>query len=131
MKKALVALAVALLAGCLSAPMSSVSGGAKPTHVLENPDGTMTFEFVFPYDDTWNRDAAMQRIKEYLATYARLNGFSGYDTVSAAEHLVSKVSEASAAVDILADAAGSTSGAAAQPDQARFVRVIKQVKFRT
>jgi hypothetical protein len=131
MKKALAILALALLAGCASVPMSSVQDGARPSHRIDNGDGTATFEFVFPYDNTWDRNMAMQRINEYLTTYARLNGFSGYATISAAVQLLSKVSGASAALDILANAAGGASGDTSPPAQAKFVRVIEQVKFRT
>lgn len=126
--------AVAVLAGCMSAPMSSVNGRARPTHTIENGDGTTTFEFVFPYDGNWNLDMAKQRIKEYLTTYARLNGFSGYVTINAAAQLISEVNRASAAVDILADMASAASGdtsAPAQDKKDRFVRVIEHVKFKT
>ena len=66
MKKVLVILlAIAVLGGCASTPMSSVYDGAKPSHVIQNGDGTTTFEFVFPYGG-WDQDMAKQRINEYL-----------------------------------------------------------------
>ena len=131
MKRAVVLLAVAMLAGCMSAPMSSVSTGARPSHVLQNGNGTTTFEFLFPNDSSWDKDLAMQRISEYLATYARFNGFSGYDTISGAVQLLAKPNEVSAGMDILADAAAGNSRDAPSPGQAKFVRVIEQVRFRT
>jgi type IV pilus biogenesis protein CpaD/CtpE len=130
MRKALAVLAAALLAGCMSAPMSSVHDRARPSHMIENGDGTTTFEFLFPYDDAWDRNMAMQRINEYLATYARVNGLSGFDTISAATQLISKIGSASVALDLVADAARAASGETSAPEQARFVRVIDQVKFR-
>ena len=131
MKKALVVLATALLAGCLSAPMSSIHDGAKPTHRVDNGDGTTTFEFVFPHDSTWDKNMAMDRINEYLTTYARVNGFSAYYVVKTAAQLVSKVNEISAAMDILANGAAGASGDTSAPEQAKFVRIIEQVKFKT
>jgi hypothetical protein len=121
-------MAVALLAGCASAPLSSVHDGARPNHRIDNGDGTTTFEFVFPNDDTWDRNMARQRIDEYLSTCSRLNGFAGYKVISSAIQLLSKVNRTSAALDILQDAA---SGEAPMPGpgQAKFVRVIEQVKF--
>jgi hypothetical protein len=130
-KLALAAFALALFAGCLSAPMSSVTDGARPTHRLDNGDGTTTFEFVFPHDRTWDKTAAMDRIREYLVTDARLNGFSGYDTINAVVQFVSKVSEVSAAMDILADGTAGDSGDASAEEKARFVRVIEHVRFKT
>ena len=130
MKIALVVLVVAVLAGCMSAPMSSVSDGARPSHRIENGDGTTTFEFLFPYDSTWDKSRGLQRIDEYLATYARLNGFSGYNPVSSAVQFLSKISGGSAGLDILTNAAGGADNTT-QPDQARYVRVIEQVRFRT
>lgn len=133
MKSALGVLALVLLAGCMSAPMSSVHDGARPTHRIDNGDGTTTFEFVFPHDNTWDRDLAMQRINEYLATYARLNGFSAYDTIATAVQLISKVNEVSAGLDILTNASAGASGdttAPAQADSDKFVRVMEHVKFK-
>ncbi len=131
MKRALVVLVVALLAGCASAPMSSVSNGAKPSHTLENGDGTTTFEFLFPYDNTWDRSMALQRVDEYLATYARVNGFSGYNVIRVADQLLSRITGGSVALDILANAAAGASEDTSPPAQAKYVRVIEQVKFRT
>ena len=131
MKTALVVLATALLAGCLSAPMSSVHDRAKPTHRIDNGDGTTTFEFVFPHDNTWDKNMAMDRINEYLTTYARVNGFSAYYVVKTAAQLVSKVNEISAAMDILADGAAGASGDTSAPEQAKFVRIVEQVRFKT
>jgi hypothetical protein len=131
MKRTLVVLVVALLAGCMSAPMSSVSSGARPSHTIENGDGTTTFEFLFPYDNTWDKSMALQRVDEYLATYTRVNGFSGYNAISVATQLLSRIPAGSAGLDILASAAGGASNDTAQPEQAKYVRVMEQVRFRT
>jgi hypothetical protein len=80
---------------------------------------------------TWDKTSAIDRIREYLVTDARLNGFSGYDTINPVVQFVSKVSEVSAALDILTEGAAADSGDASAQEQARFVRVIEHVRFKT
>ena len=46
--RSLVALAFAVLEGCVSTPMAWVSDRAKPSRVIQNRNGATMFDFMFP-----------------------------------------------------------------------------------
>ena len=76
----ILACVAAVLAGCAST-VSSIYGGAHENGIVENKDGSTTFEFKFmldPFDAT----KAMQRIDEFLAGYAGKKGFASYEVES-------------------------------------------------
>jgi len=82
MKKILILLCTAaLLAGCMT--VSSAYDGATPSRAVENPDGTRTFEFLFP-TSVFDGNKATQRINEYLTRYIRDNGMTSYEVMSTA-----------------------------------------------
>jgi hypothetical protein len=130
MKKILVAVfAVALLAGC--ATISSIYNGARPNKVVENRDGTITFEFLFPAKGIDSK-MALQRMDEYLAGYASDNGFSGYDQISFDVSVVETTNGGS----VVAAAFGtwgsdlSGSGRTYQASQDQYLRALVQLKFK-
>ena len=80
MKKILVVLcAVGFLSGCMT--VSSAYDGATPRQAVANPDGSKTFEFLFP-TSTFDGTRATQRINEYLTQYVKENGMSSYAVLS-------------------------------------------------
>ena len=135
MKKILsVLLALVVLAGCASTPMSSVYNGAKPSHVIANGDGSTTFEFMFHYDNDWDGNMAMQRINEYLTSYASQNGFSGYDTINVDGKVIEKTNTGSAIAAGFANFGAGYSHSDSppvEPKKDEFVRALVQVRFKT
>ena len=133
MSKMLVAgLLVLGLVGCASTPMSSIYDGAKPSHVIANGDGSTTFEFMFPYAD-FDGNMAMQRINEYLNSYTKDQGLTGYEILNVDARVIEKTSTGSTVGAALQNwgsgLQGSTQTHEARKDQ--FVRALVQVKFKT
>ena len=124
---------VAVLAGCASTPMSSIYDGAKPSHVIENGDGSTTFEFVFPYDD-FDGKMAMQRINEYLISYSSGKGFSGYDIENVDGKVIDKPNGGHVLGAFLSNWGNNEAQNNRPPVEARkdqFIRALVQVKFKT
>ncbi|MGA2380352.1 MAG: hypothetical protein ABSG85_13710 [Spirochaetia bacterium] len=130
MKKILVVLfAGALLAGCMT--VSSIYDGAKPSRIVENSDGSSTFEFLFPPND-YDGNMAGQRIGEYFANYIKEKGFTGYEIVSVNSQTVDKASGSSSFGAFLQNWGNGAQGkeANASPNKT-YIRVLAQVKFKT
>lgn len=129
MKKILVIMfAVAVLAGCMT--VSSIYDGAKPSRIVDNSDGTTTFEFLFPPND-FDGKMAGQRLDEYFTNYIKEKGFTGYEIVDVNSKAVEKTSGASSFGSFLSAWGSAESGQENKSKPSKtYIRILAQVKFK-
>jgi len=115
-----------LLAGCMT--ISSIYDGAKPSRIIDNNDGTMTFEFLFPPND-YDGNMAAQRINDYFASYIKEKGYAGYEIVSVNSQAIEKNSSS---IGTFLSAWGSSASGQqnTNPSEKTYIRVLGQVKFK-
>ena len=112
--------------------MSSIYDGAKPSHVIENGDGSTTFEFMFPYAD-FDGKMALQRINEYLTNYTSEKGMAGYKIVNVDGKVIEKTSTGSKLGRHFkhGDPALADRGETHEAKKDQFVRALVQVEFKS
>jgi len=140
MRKLLLGIGLLLiLISCATEPeytVSSIYTKATPNRIIQNGDGTTTFEFVFPNKE-FNSTMAGQRMSEYFNIYAANRSFASWTVVTAdADSLTTKSKSAGAvtALSLIAAASAGYAGKDYTPTALptdKFVRFIVCIQFST
>lgn len=102
---------------------------AQPNKIVQNSDGTTTFEFIFQ-GENYSDEITKIKLQEYLDSYTKSNGYASYTIVALSANVFYKASVLGAIGAGMATVGSEgNGGGAVQATQHPYVRVLAMVKF--